>query len=71
MMNLSSEYKVRLEDNGVNKQTGIDYGDTFSHVVKLANNCTALSVVLSKSLCLCKLGVKKIHCNLNKTMYMH
>lgn len=37
-------YKAQLVDDGVSQQNGIDYGDTFSHVVKLANIQTIFSV---------------------------
>jgi len=51
-------YKAHLVGNDANQQSGIDYGETFSPVVKSATIHMVLSIALSKSWCLHQLDVK-------------
>jgi len=66
-------YKARLVGNGANQQSGIDFGETFSPVVKPAIIRMVLSIELSKSWCLHQLDVKNafLHGHLDETIYMH
>lgn len=51
-------YKARLVSNGINQQSGADYGGTFSPVVKPATIHMVLGIKLSKSWCLHQLDIK-------------
>jgi histone deacetylase 1/2 len=42
-------YKARLVAKGFKQRYGIDYEDTFSHVVKAATICLVLSLVVPKN----------------------
>lgn len=66
-------YKTRLVGNGVNQQTSVDCGETFSPIVISATIRTVLSVALSKSWSLHQLDVKNafLHDNLDETVCMH
>ncbi|XP_023729896.1 uncharacterized mitochondrial protein AtMg00820-like [Lactuca sativa] len=66
-------HKARLVGDGKTQQVGIDYGDTFSLVVKPANIRTVLGIALYKSWSIHQLYVKKrfLHGELNDTIYMH
>lgn len=66
-------YKSRLVDDGANQQTVVDFGETFSSVVKLDIIHTVHRVALSKSWCLHQLDVRNafLHDNLDETVYMH
>lgn len=68
-----SKYKARLVGDNASQQNGINCGDTFNLVVKLATIHTALSLALSKSWCLRQLDVKYafLHGHLSETIYMH
>lgn len=43
-----SRYKARLVANGRSQQHGIDFDETFSHVVKLATIRTVLNLAVSR-----------------------
>lgn len=65
--------KARSVGDGASQQTGIDCGDTFNLVVKLATIRIVLSLDFSKSWCLQQLDVKNtfLHGHLSETVYMH
>lgn len=66
-------YKARLVCYGQLQQVGIDGGDTFSPVMKLATIRTVLSIALSKSWSVNQLDVTNefLHGKLNETVYMY
>ena len=66
-------YKPLLIGNSDNQQSNIDYGETFSPIVKPIIIRMVLSITLSKSRCLHHLHVKNafLHGNLDETMYMY
>nr|GEU68003.1 NBS-containing resistance-like protein [Tanacetum cinerariifolium] len=68
-----SRYKDRLVANGSSQQFGVDCGDTFSPVIKLATIRTILSVALSRNWPIHQLDVKNAFLNgkLSKTVYMY
>nr|GFC92505.1 ribonuclease H-like domain-containing protein [Tanacetum cinerariifolium] len=67
-----SRYKDRLVANGSSQQFGVDCGDTFSPVIKLATIRTILSVALSRNWPIHQLDVKNAFLNgkLSKTVYI-
>ncbi|XP_048496525.1 uncharacterized mitochondrial protein AtMg00810-like [Beta vulgaris subsp. vulgaris] len=66
-------HRACLVGDGKTQQVGIDCGDTFSPVVKLATIHTVLSLSLSKKWPLHQLDVKNAfyHGELKETVYMH
>lgn len=66
-------YKARLVANGKSQRLGIDYGETFSSVVKPATIRTVLSLATSKKWPIHHLDVKKtlLHGHLNEIVFMH
>jgi hypothetical protein len=51
-------YKARLVAKGFNERHGINYGDTFSSVIKAATICVVLSLAVSRGWCLHQLDVQ-------------
>ncbi|KAL9268844.1 Retrovirus-related Pol polyprotein from transposon RE1-like protein [Drosera capensis] len=66
-------HKARLVGDGKTQQVGIDCGETFSPVVKLATIRTVLSIALSYGWPLHQLDVKNafLRGDLHETIYMH
>ncbi|GAA0138675.1 transmembrane signal receptor [Lithospermum erythrorhizon] len=66
-------YKARLVGNGKTQQVGIDYGETFSRVVKPATIRIVLTLALSKSWSFHQLNVKNVflHDALHEIVYMY
>jgi hypothetical protein len=65
-------HKVRLVVKGFKQHLGIDYDDTFSHVVKLATIYLVLSLAVSQSGTLHQLDVQNtfLHDVLEEEVYM-
>jgi histone deacetylase 1/2 len=65
-------YKARLVAKGFKQQYGIDYEDTFSHVVKIATIRLVRSVAVSRGWILRQLNVKNVflHGVLEEEVYM-
>ena len=65
-------YKARLVAKGFHQQPGLDYNETFSHVVKLATIRTILCLAVTKSWPLRKLDIKNVFLNgiLREEVYM-
>jgi hypothetical protein len=53
-------YKARLVTKGFKQRYGINYDDTFSHVVKAATICLVLSIAVSHNWCLHQLDVQNM-----------
>lgn len=70
---LLERHKARLVCNGRSQQVGVDFGNTFSPVVKLATIRTVLSLVMSRKWSIHELDVKNafLHGNLKEIVYMH
>ena len=67
-----SLYKDKLVVEGYNQQSGIDYGQTFSPVVKATTIRTILSIVAMYNLDMKQLDISNtfLHGHLDDTMYM-
>ena len=67
-----ARYKARWVLRGFTQQTGIDYGETFSPVVKPAMIRTVLSIAAGRSWAIHQLDIKNafMHRHLAKTVYM-
>jgi hypothetical protein len=65
-------YKARLVTKGFKQRYGIDYEDTFSPVVKIANVCLVLALSISRGWSLRQLDVKNafLHGVLEEEVYM-
>jgi hypothetical protein len=57
---LVDRYKARLVAKGFKYKYGIDYDDTFSHVVKATTIRLVLSLVVSHNWCLRQLNVQNV-----------
>jgi histone deacetylase 1/2 len=55
-------YNARLVTKGFKQRYGIDYEDTFSHVVKAATIRLVLSLAVSRNWCLRQLDVTNAFC---------
>jgi hypothetical protein len=66
-----ARYKARWVCRGYSQQYGIDYDETFSHVVKSSTSRTVLSIVVSSSWPIHQLDVKNafLHGSLDETVY--
>jgi hypothetical protein len=66
------KYKARLVASGFSQQHDIDYGDTFSPVVKPATVCMVLSLAVSRGWCLHQVDVSNafLHSFLTEEVYM-
>lgn len=65
-------HKARLVAKGFHQQQGIDYDETFSHVIKPATIRTVLCIAVSRGWSLRQLDVKNafLHGFLNEDIYM-
>jgi hypothetical protein len=65
-------YKAHLVAKGFKQRYGIDYSDTFSHVVKAAKIRLVLSLAVSRGWCLRQLDVQNalLHGTLEEEVYM-
>lgn len=66
-----SKYKARWVVRGCSQQSGVDYGENFSLVIKPATTRTVLSITTSSSWPIHQLDVKNafLHDNLSETVY--
>jgi hypothetical protein len=66
-----SRYKARWVVRGCSQQSGVDYGETFSPVIKPATIRTVLSIATAASWPIHQLDVKNalLHGNLSETVY--
>ncbi|CAM8900446.1 unnamed protein product [Rhodiola kirilowii] len=65
-------YKARLVAKGFHQQYGIDYGETYSPVIRPATICTVLCLAVSRNWPLRQLDVKNafLHGHLQEDVYM-
>jgi hypothetical protein len=65
-------YKAHMVTKGFKQRFGIDYGDTFSPMIKLAIIWLVLSLVVSRGWCLQQLDVQNtfLHGTLDEDVYM-
>jgi hypothetical protein len=65
-------YKAHLVAKGFKQRYGIDYEDTFSHVVKAATIRIVLAISVSRGWCLRQLDIKNafLHDVLEEEVYM-
>jgi hypothetical protein len=64
-------YKVRWVVRGFTQRTGVDYGETFSPIIKPATVCTVLAIVASRRWPVHQLDVKNafLHGTLDEEVY--
>lgn len=69
----NKSFREFCQANGKNQQVGVDYGETFSPVVKPETIRTVLSLALSNDWPIHQLDVKNVflHGELKETVYMH
>ena len=69
---LIERYKVRLQAKGFHQVPGVDYGETFSPVIKPTTVRTVLSLVMSKGWVLHQFDVQNafLHGRLYEDVYM-